>query len=384
MDTICFAFMVIASFTAVVANDHAWLDIDANLLGLALTMLIQLSGLFQYGVRQSAEVANQMVAVDRVLGYRDLPSEAAITARDDDEVSTEWPQKGAISVRGLNVRYRLGLPLSLRSLTFEIPGGSRVGVVGRTGCGKSTLVQSLIRLLEAEDGQILIDSVVSMDAVQRYRLLLKADLRRPCLFLLSHLLQDISKLGLSKLRRSISVMPQFPVLYGGMSLRDNLDPFHHHADEVIYQALVHVSMLDAVESLPCGLGTIMSEGGSFFSAGQKQLLCLVRAILRKNKILVLDEPTANVDSHTDKLLQEAVAENFEGATILAIAHRLDTVIDYDKILVLGSGGVLEYGSPRELIANGGAFSMMLDETAGIASMPKARAATDDVVTVTDL
>jgi ATP-binding cassette subfamily C (CFTR/MRP) protein 4 len=124
-------------------------------------MLIQLSGLFQYGVRQSAEVVNQMVAVDRVLGYHDLPSEAAVTARYDDEVSTEWPQKGAISVRGLNVRYRPGLPLSLRSLTFEIPGGSRVGVVGRTGCGKSTLVQSLIRLLEAEDGQIFIDSVVS-------------------------------------------------------------------------------------------------------------------------------------------------------------------------------------------------------------------------------
>jgi ATP-binding cassette subfamily C (CFTR/MRP) protein 4 len=179
-------------------------------------------------------------------------------------------------------------------------------------------------------------------------------------------------------------MPQFPVLYGGISLRDNLDPFHHREDEEIYQALVHVSMVDAVESLPCGLDTIMSEGGSCFSAGQKQLLCLVRAVLRKNKILVLDEPTANVDSHTDKLLQEAVAENFEGATILAIAHRLDTVIDYDKILVLGSGGVLEYGSPRELIANRGAFSMMLDETAGMASMPKARAESHDVVTATDL
>jgi len=122
-------------------------------------------------------------------------------------------------------------------------------------------------------------------------------------------------------------MPQFPVLYGGISLRDNLDPFHHREDEEIYQALVHVSMVDAVESLPCGLDTIMSEGGSCFSAGQKQLLCLVRAVLRKN---------------------------------------------------------LEYGSPRELIANRGTFSMMLDETAGMASMPKARAETHDVVTATDL
>jgi ATP-binding cassette subfamily C (CFTR/MRP) protein 4 len=171
-------------------------------------------------------------------------------------------------------------------------------------------------------------------------------------------------------------MPQCPVLFGGISLRDNLDPFRDHSDDEIHRALLYVFMLDAVESLPCGLNSIMSEGGSCFSAGQKQLLCLVRAILRKNKILILDEPTANVDSQTDKLLQEAVAENFEGATILAIAHRLNTVIDYDKILVLGSGGVLEYGSPDELIASGGVFSMMLDETAGRASsMLKAGTAT---------
>ncbi|KAL3810365.1 hypothetical protein ACHAXA_007699 [Cyclostephanos tholiformis] len=346
MDYLMFAFTAIACFAAVVANDLAWLSIDPNVLGLALIQLIQLSGLFQYGVRQSAEVVNQMVAVDRVLDYRNLPSEAALTTPYDDEVSKEWPQNGTIAVRGLNVRYSPGLPLSLRSLTFEIPGGSRVGVVGRTGCGKSTLIQSLIRLLEAEDGQIVIDSV------------------------------DISKLGLSKLRRSIGVMPQCPVLYGGISLRDNLDPFHDHSDGEIHRALLYVSMLDAVESLPCGLNSIMTEGGSGFSAGQKQLLCLVRAILRKNKILVLDEPTANVDNQTDKLLQEAVAENFECATILAIAHRLDTVIYYDKILVLGSGGVLEYGSPDELIASGGAFSKMLDETAGMAtSMLKANTTT---------
>jgi ATP-binding cassette subfamily C (CFTR/MRP) protein 4 len=160
-----FAFTAIASFAAVVANDLAWLNIDPKVLGLALTQLIQLSGLFQYGVRQSAEAVNQMVAVDRVLDYRDLPSEAALTVPYDNEVSKEWSSVGAIKLEGLNVRYSPGLPLSLRSVTFEIPGGSRVGVVGRTGCGKSTLVQSLVRLLEAEDGRIMIDSVVSIDAL---------------------------------------------------------------------------------------------------------------------------------------------------------------------------------------------------------------------------
>jgi ATP-binding cassette subfamily C (CFTR/MRP) protein 4 len=205
-------------------------------------------------------------------------------------------------------------------------------------------VQALLRLLEAEKGQIMIDGV------------------------------DISKLGLHKLRRSISVIPQSPVLYGGCSLRDNLDPFNHHHDEQIKEALLDVSMLDAVHNLPHGLHTTVAEGGSNFSVGQRQLLCLARAVLRRNFIIVMDEPTANVDSRTDKLLQVAVAKSFRGSTILAVAHRLDTVIDYDKILVLGAGGVLEYGSPHELIIKGGAFCSMVDDTGEeMAEMLKARA-----------
>ena len=188
------------------------------------------------------------------------------------------------------------------------------------------------------------------------------------------IMQDISKLGLSKLRRSISVIPQVPVLYGGISLRNNLDMFNDHSDEKIQEALLYASMLDVIHSLPRGLDTTVMEGGSNFSVGQRQLLCLARAILRRNKVLIVDEATANVDSRTDQLLQEAVAENFQGATILAIAHRLDTVIDYDKILVLGSGGVLEYGSPHDLIAKGGAFCSMVDDTGdNMAGILKARA-----------
>ena len=165
-----------------------------------------------------------------------------------------------------------------------------------------------------------------------------------------------------KLRRGISVIPQSPILYGGCTLRENLDPFGNYDDVQVNNALEDVHMLDAITSLPLGLDSLVADGGLNFSVGQRQLLCLARAILRKNKILVLDEPTANVDSLTDKLLQEAVAKSFEGATIIAVAHRLDTVIDYDKILVLGHGSVLEYGSPNELIQKGGDFASMVNDT----------------------
>ena len=331
MDALMFIFLTIASFAAVVVHQANWFRIDPGILGLAVSLLIQLSGLFQWCIRQSAEVVNQMVAVERVIGFRDLPSEAALIT-DNDEKIENWPSKGEIIVNDLCVRYRKGLPLSLRGITFKIDGGSRIGVCGRTGGGKSTLVQSLLRLLEAESGNIMIDSV------------------------------DISSIGLHKLRSKVSVIPQSPILYGGCSLRDNLDPFQSHNDDEINSALLDSHMLHAVTSLSHGLQTIVAEGGLNFSVGQRQLLCLARAILRKNKVLVLDEPTANVDSRTDKLLQEAVSKSFADATIIAVAHRLDTVIEYDKILVLGDGRVLEYGSPHELIERDAAFASMINDT----------------------
>lgn len=316
-----------------------------------------------------------------VIGFRDLPSEAALSNEYDREVKN-WPSKGEIDVSDLCVRYRpgkfknqetlhcllhwfeinsfkhfSGLPLSLRGVSFKVEGGGSVGVVGRTGklkrqckhfctesisvtyfCdpskggGKSTLVQSLLRLLEADSGQITIDGV------------------------------DIKSLGLHKLRNAISVIPQQPVLYGGVSIRDNLDPFQNFGTKQISEALGDVHMSDAVQALHDGLDTIVAENGANFSVGQRQLLCLARAILRRNRILVLDEPTANVDSRTDTLLQEAVAKSFHDATILAVAHRLDTIIEYSKILVLGNGRVLEYGSPRELVSRRGEFYSMIQET----------------------
>lgn len=200
------------------------------------------------------------------------------------------------------------------------------------GSGKSTLVQSLFRILEAESGSITIDGI------------------------------DISTLGLHKLRKAMSVINQYPVLFSGCTVRENLDPFDQHSDEAVQHALADVQMLKAVESLPSGMHSNVSENGSNFSVGERQLLCLARATLQKTRILVLDEPTANVDTHTDQLLQEAVNKSFVGATIISIAHRLDTIIENDAILVLGGGKVLEYGSPNELIERNCHFARMVDDT----------------------
>jgi ATP-binding cassette, subfamily C (CFTR/MRP), member 4 len=300
-------------------------------------MLLQLAGMFQWCIRQSAEVVNQMVSVERVLSFGKIEQEAAVELDSDKSLDPAWPNLGAVDVTSLSVRYRPSLPLALDGATFSVPSGSRIGIVGRTGSGKSTIVQTLFRLLEAECGAIRIDNV------------------------------DIAKVGLHRLRTSISVIPQVPTLFSGCTVRENLDLFNIHSDESIQKALEDAHMSDVVAELPKGIHSLVSEGGSNFSVGQRQLLCLARAILSKNKLLVLDEATASVDRRTDRMLHESLHESFGEATILAVAHRLDTVIEHDYILVLGQGRVLEFGSPAELLRYAGAFSKMVDDTGDVTS-----------------
>jgi ATP-binding cassette subfamily C (CFTR/MRP) protein 4 len=277
--------------------------------------------------------------VERVLAFGAVEPEAPLELEGDAAVLEDgWPQEGSVSISDLSVRYRPSLPLSLENVTFDIPSGCRVGVVGRTGSGKSTLVQSLFRLLEADNGSIHLAGV------------------------------DIKTLGLHSLRKHMSVISQVPVLFSGCSVRDNLDPFHVHSDQTIRDALDDVHMTDAIEELPLGWNSMVAEGGSNFSVGQRQLLCLARAILCKNKLLICDEPTANVDRRTDQLLQQALHKSFDGSTILSVAHRLDTVIDNDYILVLGNGHVLEFGSPAELLEKeNGHFASMVNDTGELMS-----------------
>jgi ATP-binding cassette subfamily C (CFTR/MRP) protein 4 len=334
MDSLMFLFLSLASFLSVLFNVQGWFDVDPAILGLALSMLLQLAGIFQWCIRQSAEVVNLMVAVERVLAFGAVEPEAPLEKEGDARLLTEgWPHDGSLEIENLSVRYRENLPLSLEKVSFVIPSGARVGVVGRTGSGKSTLVQSLFRLLEADNGEIRLGGV------------------------------DIKTLGLHTLRTHMSVISQVPVLFSGCSVRENLDPFHTHDDETLRDALDDVHMTNAINDLPGGWDSLVAESGSNFSVGQRQLLCLARAILCKNKLLVCDEPTANVDRRTDALLQQALHKSFDGSTILSVAHRLDTVIDNDFILVLGNGHVLEFGSPADLLEKDhGHFASMVSDT----------------------
>lgn len=333
MDSLAFLMMAFVCFLSVLFQKQGWFDVDPTILGLSISMLLQLCSSFQWCIRQSAEAVNQMVCVERVLGYGKIEPEAPLALENDKDLDESWPHQGSINVKDIAVRYRPSLPLALDGASFSVPSGSRVGVVGRTGSGKSTIVQTLFRLLEAERGDISIDDV------------------------------NISEVGLHRLRTSMSVIPQHPTLFSGCTVRENLDVFGLHSEEAILEALSSAHLSEVISELPDGIDSIVSEGGSNFSVGQRQLLCLARAILSKNKILILDEATASVDRRTDQMLHESLHESFGDATIIAVAHRLDTVIDHDYILVLGQGKVLEFGPPADLLRNeGGAFFTMVEDT----------------------
>ena len=349
LDFLSFLFLTAATLSAVVIQDQGWLGLDPAVLGLALSLLLQLAGAnFPYMVRQSAEVTNQMVSIERIWEFgHSIPQEAPLETEFDKD-HEDWPREPSIVVSNLQARYRNNLPPCLDDLSFEIQPGERVGVVGRTGAGKTSLLQALFRVLEAEKGSIRIGGV------------------------------DISQLGLHKLRTNMAVITQSPVLFSGCTIQENLDPYPKASgsEELVRleMALRSVHMWESVQNIPNGLEGVVAEGGTNFSVGQRQLLCLARACLADCQILVLDEATANVDQKTDQLLQQTLRERFHSATIIAIAHRLDTVMDYDKILVLGNGRVLEFGPPSELLQiPGGSFASMVESTgAAMAELLKQR------------
>ena len=219
----------------------------------------------------------------------------------------------------MNFTYSLDGPLVLKHLTALIKSREKVGIVGRTGAGKSSLISALFRLSEPE-GKIWIDKILT------------------------------TEIGLHDLRKKMSIIPQEPVLFTG-TMRKNLDPFNEHTDEELWRALEEVQLKEAIEDLPGKMDTELAESGSNFSVGQRQLVCLARAILKNNRILIIDEATANVDPRTDELIQQKIREKFAQCTVLTIAHRLNTIIDSDKIMVLDSGRLKEYDEPYVLLQN---------------------------------
>jgi ATP-binding cassette, subfamily C (CFTR/MRP), member 1 len=310
-------------------------SLGVEVVGLVLTYAFNVTFLLSINTRFFVEMEKGFASVERALEYSDVEPEAAAEL-DDDPEPEDWPAGGKIEWSDVSMRYRPDLPASLKKFTLKLRAGEKIGVVGRTGAGKSTLFQSLFRLYEIDPngGTVKIDGV------------------------------NTRVLGLNALRRAISIIPQDPTLFIG-SFRWNLDPVGEYAgrDSVLLDALDSVFLRDLVERSPGKLDAEIAEGGANLSVGQRQLLCLARARLARAPILVVDEATANVDMHTDALIQQAIRKEFRDRTVLTIAHRLDTIIDSDRILVLDQGQAVELGTPRELLGiKNGAFSALVAGT----------------------
>ena len=296
----------------------------AALLGLSVTFALSITNELGWMVRQSTEAEANMNSIERIDSYSKLESEAPPTS-SHDQSSSSWPTRGEIVCKDVWMQYSPSLPYVLQGFSLKITGGEKVGICGRTGAGKSSLLNALFRIVELERGSILIDGV------------------------------DISRLGLRTLRSRVSIVPQDAVLFTG-SVRYNLDPFRLCSDKQVWAALETVNMRRVVKSLD----DEVHEGGSNLSLGERQLLCMGRALLEDTKILVLDEATAAIDMFNDEIIQRAIREKCRGRTVLTIAHRLNTILDYDKVCVLGQGRVLEYDSPQTLAANASShFASML-------------------------
>ncbi|XP_061456062.1 multidrug resistance-associated protein 1 isoform X4 [Rhineura floridana] len=281
-------------------------------------------------VRSLAEIDNNIVSVERVTDYSVTPKEAPWTL-DNHLLHENWPTEGRIEFKGYSLRYRPELDLALKDISLKINGREKIGIAGRTGAGKSSLAMGLLRLVEAAAGEIVIDGT------------------------------NIAKMGLHDLRSKVTIIPQDPVLFSG-SLRMNLDPLSVYSDEEIWTALDLMVLKSFVLDLPDQLAHECSEGGENLSVGQRQLICLARALLRKARILVLDEATAAVDLETDLQIQSTIRMQFSECTVLTIAHRVNTIMDYDRILVMERGRVAEFDTPEILIAQKGLFYRMAEES----------------------
>jgi ATP-binding cassette subfamily C (CFTR/MRP) protein 1 len=264
----------------------------------------------------------------------------------------KWPQNGVIEFKELHFRYRRGLDLALKGISFTVNSQEKIGIVGRTGAGKSSLTLALFRIVEPAGGQIIIDGI------------------------------DISELGLHTLRSRLTIIPQDPVLFSG-SLRMNIDPLGTYSDQAVWEALEHAHLKKFVRSLPKGLSHEISENGENLSVGQRQLVCLARALLKKTKILILDEATAAIDVETDGWIQvrdliyphsfltisfqETIRSQFSDCTILTIAHRINTILDSDRILLLENGKIAEFDKPEILLKDENSKFYSLAKEAGVSA-----------------
>ncbi|EDV26683.1 uncharacterized protein TRIADDRAFT_22330, partial [Trichoplax adhaerens] len=320
LDILSGLYLIFVAFIGIFSAN----DVSAGGIGLSLSYTILLLGNFQWFIRQSAELENQMTSVERIKEYIEVSSETTITKITSPK---DWPDKGKIYFENVSFRHHDNLPYVLHNINCIINGGEKVGIVGRTGAGKSSLVAALFRMADIT-GDIKIDEI------------------------------STENIRLDILRSNISVIPQDPSLFIG-TVRSNLDPFSLYDDSQLWNALNEVQLSDYVSNLSRKLDNEVLESGSNFSVGQKQLLCLARAILKNNKILVIDEATANVDFNTDRIIQVSIRSKFRHCTVITIAHRLNTIIDCDRIMVFKDGRLVEFNSP---------FVLLRDKNSAFANM----------------
>lgn len=300
-------------------------------VGLSLSYGLSLNSVMFWAIWLSCNIENKMVSVERIKQFTNIPSEAEWRIKETAP-SANWPHKGDIDIIDLKFRYRHNTPLVLKGITLSILGGEKIGVVGRTGSGKSTLIQALFRIVEPSEGKIIIDGI------------------------------DICTLGLHDLRSRFGIIPQEPVLFEG-TIRSNIDPLQLYSDDEIWQALERCQLKDAVTSKPEKLDASVVDNGENWSVGQRQLLCLGRVMLKHSRILFMDEATASVDSQTDAVIQKIIREEFSACTIISIAHRIPTVMDCDRVLVIDAGLAKEFDSPANLIERPSLFGALVQEYA---------------------
>lgn len=313
----------IGSIIILAAASFSVLQLKANLMtpglvGLSMSYALSITQSLNWIVRMTVEVETNIVSVERILEYSNLKPEAPEFV-PEEQPGPDWPEQGGITFHNYSTRYRQGLDLILKQINLEIKPREKIGIVGRTGAGKSSLTLALFRIIEAAEGYISIDGV------------------------------DTSKIGLHDLRTRLAIIPQDSQAFEG-TVRDNLDPNNDHSDAELWRVLELSHLKNHVhDNMEGGLDAVVKEGGSNFSVGQRQLMCLARALLTPTSILVLDEATAAVDVETDKIIQETIRTEFKDRTILTIAHRLNTILDSDKIVVLNQGEIAEFASPAELL-----------------------------------
>ncbi|KAI5077532.1 hypothetical protein GOP47_0007922 [Adiantum capillus-veneris] len=309
----CSTIMLVMSACLVILDEN----ISGGFTGLAVTYALAFGSSLVVCIIQQSLLAIFVVSVERIRQYLDLPREAPAVI-ESNRPPSNWPQRGEVVLDNLQIRYRERTPLVLKGISCTFHGGHKIGVVGRTGSGKTTLISALFRLVEPANGTIFIDGI------------------------------DICSIGLHDLRFKLGIIPQEPVLFHG-TVRTNLDPLNQYTDFEVWEALRKSKLDEVIQKLPLQLETPVSDQGENWSAGQRQLFCLGRVLLKRSQVLVLDEATASIDSATDAFLQRVIRDEFSACTVITVAHRIPTVIDSDMVLALRDGVAVEYDSPKKLI-----------------------------------